>query len=263
MTLVASALFWTALTLFPAVSVADGPPISEADSLSQQITELRLQGEFTAALEAARSLPDALREDPRTRAWAIDDAERLIAALEHAAGLPEDTQQELVEADRLTAEIGQSYRRGEYALGVRLAERQLAIRRRHLGERHPDVAKSLADLGNSNARQGKYPEAEAFYEQALAITEELLGPEHPTAAGHLNNLANLCKDQDRDDEAEQLFERALAISEAALGPDHRDVARSLNGLGILYWQQGRYPEAETLYKRAMTRAGKWPAVSTS
>ena len=55
----------------------------------------------------------------------------------------------------------------------------LAIRREVLGEKHPDTATSLNNLGGLLDSMGDYAEARPYLEQALAILEEALPPEHP------------------------------------------------------------------------------------
>ncbi len=55
----------------------------------------------------------------------------------------------------------------------------LALRRKLLGEEHPDVAQSLNNLAGLYDTQGRYAEAEPLYVRALALFEKLLGENHP------------------------------------------------------------------------------------
>ncbi|MBJ7900743.1 MAG: CHAT domain-containing protein, partial [Cyanobacteria bacterium RI_101] len=66
-----------------------------------------------------------------------------------------------------------------------------AIRKEALGEKHPDTAQSLHNLGFLYYAQGRYDAAIRLYQQALAINKEVLGEKHPDTATFLNNLAGL------------------------------------------------------------------------
>ena len=143
------------------------------------------------------------------------------------------------------------WQRGEYATSELVAKRGLTIQERVLGPDHPDVARSLYNLGMVYWQQGRYAEAESVYLRELAIEETELGPSHPDLARTLNGLANVYHDQARNAEAESLYARVLAIWETALGPDHPLVAIGLNNLANVYHTQGRYAEAEPLHRRAL------------
>jgi tetratricopeptide (TPR) repeat protein len=64
----------------------------------------------------------------------------------------------------------------------------LAIRRKVLGEEHPDTAGSYNNLALNRITQGKYQEAEEGSRKALAIFREALGMEHPNTAASYHNL---------------------------------------------------------------------------
>ncbi|MEH2179958.1 tetratricopeptide repeat protein, partial [Nostoc sp.] len=67
----------------------------------------------------------------------------------------------------------------------------LALRRKLLGEEHPDVAVSLNNLAGLYNSQGRYSEAEPLYIQALDIFERRLGANHPNTMTVRENLAYL------------------------------------------------------------------------
>ncbi|MFN7218041.1 tetratricopeptide repeat protein, partial [Microcystis sp.] len=140
---------------------------------------------------------------------------------------------------------------GKYNEAIPLAEQALAIRKKVLGDNHPNTARSLNNLAGLYESQGRYSEAEPLYKQALAIKKQQLGDNHPSTATSLNNLAALYRVQGRYSEAEPLYQQALAIRRKQLGDNHPNTARSLNNLASLYQNQGRYSEAEPLYKQAL------------
>jgi len=140
---------------------------------------------------------------------------------------------------------------GRYSEAEPLYLQALELRKRLLGDEHPDVATSLNNLASLYYSQGRYSEAEPLYLQALELRKRLLGDEHPDVATSLNNLANLYNSQGRYSEAEPLYLQALELTKRLLGDEHPNVAASLHNLANLYNSQGRYSEAEPLYLQAL------------
>ena len=85
------------------------------------------------------------------------------------------------------------------------------MRKKLLGDEHPDVATSLNDLALLYKNQGRYDDAELLYIQALDIRKKLLGDKHYDVALSLNNLAVLYDNQGRYDDAQRLYIQALEI----------------------------------------------------
>lgn len=56
------------------------------------------------------------------------------------------------------------------------------IRRKSLGNRHPDVANSLTNLAALLRDRGNYAAAEPLYREAISILEEMLPPGYPMTA---------------------------------------------------------------------------------
>ena len=158
---------------------------------------------------------------------------------------------ELAEAKRLEQQIFQLSQEGQYAEAIPLAEKALGIRKKVLGDNHPDVAISLNNLAELYRLQGRYTEAEPLYQQSLAIDKKTLGDNHPDVATGMDNLATFYYLQGRYKEAERLYKESLAIKKEQLGDNHLDVARSLNILALIYDSQGRYKEAELFYQQSL------------
>ena len=157
--------------------------------------------------------------------------------------------QPAVQAGLLDVLAGVHTSLGELDEAEALARRSLALRRRSLGEDHPEIAASLNSLGNIARRRGRYREAEALHRQALDLKVRHLGPEHPEVAGTLTALASHLSG--RPAESEELYERALAIRRASLGPEHPLVASSLMDLGRVRRSRGKPEEAEVAYREAL------------
>ena len=72
-------------------------------------------------------------------------------------------------------------------------EQALAIRRKKLGEEHPDIAQNLNNMGFLLQAMGDLEGARPYYEQALAILCKKLGEEHPETAIVRGNIEDLVK----------------------------------------------------------------------
>lgn len=130
-------------------------------------------------------------------------------------------------------------------------ERALAIHQSVLPPDHPDLARSLINLGMLLRDQGDLAGARPHLEQALAILEQAQPPDLPELATSLNNLGMLLHDLGDLAGARPYYERAVAIRQVALGPDHAHVATSLANLGLLLQDQGDFARARTYYERAL------------
>ncbi|MCG8095038.1 MAG: tetratricopeptide repeat protein, partial [Candidatus Thiodiazotropha endolucinida] len=107
----------------------------------------------------------------------------------------------------------------DYA-GARVAyERALAIFEAAFGPDHPNVARSVNNLGLVLQDLGDLAGARAALDRALAIDETAFGPDHPNVATDVNNLGLVLKELGDLAGARAAYERALTIDEAAFGPD--------------------------------------------
>jgi tetratricopeptide (TPR) repeat protein len=191
-----------------------------------------------------------------------------IEYFQKAITLQKKLDQELELADSLNnrAELYRFQGRDEQA--EPLLVQALEMRKRILGEDHPDVASSLNNLASLYKSQGRYEDAEPLYVQALEMRKRIFGEDHPDLASSLNNLAELYRSQGRYEEAEPLYVQALEIRKRILGEHHPDVASSLNNLALLYKSQGRYKDAEPLLVQALEMRKRilgenHPSVATS
>ena len=151
--------------------------------------------------------------------------------------------------------IGNTYRSlGLYAAGEEHLGRALEIRRRLLGEEHPDTLESMEQLARLLRARGRYDEAEAQFAKVLSIRRRTLGEEHPRTLYTMSRMAWLLYKKDRPDEAEALYRQALAIRRRVLGPDHDDTLECMMDLGTLYRLVGRYAEAEAILEETLARA---------
>ena len=127
----------------------------------------------------------------------------------------------------------------------------LEIRRRELGDQHPDTLTAIAGTGNLHYSQGRLDEAERFYRQALDGRRATLGALHPDTLMSINDFGELLFEQGHRAEAEPYFREALAGRRAVLGNAHLDTLTSINDLGASLTAQGKLAEAEPFYREAL------------
>ena len=149
---------------------------------------------------------------------------------------------------------------GHYAVSDSLNRLGLAMDRRIYGERNPQVADDLINLGAVQHDLGHYHEAEAYLRQALSIDREWYGDDHPETASVLTILSRTLVMELRFDEAIASLKQALRIQERVYGPSHPRVASALNALGAAALGQGSLDEAQAYFTRM---AGRSTARSTA
>ncbi len=170
------------------------------------------------------------------------------AALDRAAArIPgKFGKQPLVEA-AVRQTMGDTYKDlGLYPEAQIQTEQALAIRRRLLGEGHPDTLLSMNNLALLHLRQGRYAQAEPLLKVGVETRRRLLGEEHPDTLNSMDNLTELYQRQGKFSQAEALTSRVLDARRRALGAQHPDTLSSMNNLGLLYVYDGKYAEAERL-----------------
>src|SRR5262249_26389761 len=137
--------------------------------LEQSIDRLRGTGAFDKAIAPAREREETCRAALGPDHWQTADARRAVADLERIAALPEEGRGALASVGALEDEADAAMQRGRYAESERVWRVLLDIRRRWLGEDHPDTAASSNNLAFVLVNQGKYAEAEPLFRRALAI----------------------------------------------------------------------------------------------
>lgn len=131
----------------------------------------------------------------------------------------------------------------------------LEMRIRRFGMDHPEVAKSLTDLGFlSVVHGGDGKHAESMLHRALEIQQKVLGRDHPELTENLVILAMLAWKQQKYAEAEEYYQRTLAIGRQKLGPYHPRIFQTLYDLARLSVEQNRDEDAEQYFREALALA---------
>jgi CHAT domain-containing protein len=186
-----------------------------------------------------------------------------VAPARPEAGRRDELAREAADLDRRA--VGLSLQ-GRDAEAVALAERSLQIRRRlypadRYPDGHPDLAKSLSNLGFLYRNAGDLARAEAAAREALAVRRKLYPPGrypggHPQLAQSANTLGAILQARGELAAAEPFLREALALRrrlypQARFPQGHPDLANSLMNVGALLRSRGDLAAAEPLLREGL------------
>ncbi|KAI5815631.1 P-loop containing nucleoside triphosphate hydrolase protein [Pyronema omphalodes] len=135
----------------------------------------------------------------------------------------------------------------------RLDEKVLEVRRRTLGEEHPDTLRAMNNLAVTYTNMGeRWKEVQELEEKVLEVRRRTLGEEHPDTLASMHNLANTyIKLGGRLKEVQELQEKVLEVSRRTLGEEHPDTLLGMQNLAITYGQLGRLNEKQELQEKVL------------
>ncbi|MDY6957980.1 MAG: tetratricopeptide repeat protein, partial [Halobacteriota archaeon] len=131
-------------------------------------------------------------------------------------------------------------------------EEALSIDKEVYGERHPNVARDLNNIGGEWRTLGDPKKAIEYYEQALSIDKKVYGDRHPSVATDLNNIGMAWYSLGNPKKAIEYYKQALSIDEEVYGERHPNVARDLNNIGGAWRALGEVEKAIEYYKQALS-----------
>lgn len=138
-----------------------------------------------------------------------------------------------------------------YAAAYAQMKRTLAVAKRLLGPRDPDVASCLNDLGMLCKYWGRFPEGRRWYAKSLALTIETSGPDSSETATLYHNLAGIEHTAQNFAAAVEPGRRSVEVREKALGRGHPAWAADVAQLGAILDAVGETSEAEHCYREAI------------
>ncbi len=127
----------------------------------------------------------------------------------------------------------------------------LAIRRRELGNEHPDTLSSVGAAAELYRQLGKMDQAEPLFTEAFDVAHRVLGDNHRVTLSAVNNMGALLGWKGKLAQAEELQLKAVEMSKAILGPDHPDTAGSLSNLAFTLASQNQVERAVELMREAL------------
>ncbi len=144
---------------------------------------------------------------------------------------------------------------GEYEDATLELQKNVALREKLYGPKHPLVAFALDNLGSVAFHRNDVAAAKQYWQRALSIQETAGSGEFDISI----TLGNLAIAQDEFGEFEAAldsYRRAIALSTGVLGRDHPLVARQLANQSGLLAELGRFDEAEAAALEALAIRSK-------
>lgn len=155
---------------------------------------------------------------------------------------------------------------GDLPAADSLLRESLRIRRKLLGERHPALVGSLANLGQiAIARKAPYEEVEPFFQEAIAIASETMPPSHPSALEVHRSFTRAKASYGRYQDATSYLKSVLEQATAS-PPSSDDLFGRLSCqklLAELHLQSGEMKESEDLLKSVVGSALAVPSVGST
>ena len=167
-----------------------GEDAAEAKKLQDEIDEHDKAGEWKEAAAVARQLLDLRRAKQGEKHWETVSAwwqDRTAARM--ARESPEFAG-EYQAASKANSEGEEFSKKHKYLEAQSAFETALNIRRRVLGEDHPEIIYSYTQAAFNLYAQGKYNEAVLMFEKALAISKRIYDGDHRTTLTCFNNLGS-------------------------------------------------------------------------
>ncbi len=135
------------------------------------------------------------------------------------------------------------------------AEAQFArayeIRRRVLGDEHPDTLGSIETLAAARVQTGKLDEAESLQKRLLEIRRRVLGEDDPETFTSMNDLGLTFLKSGKLDELEALQREILENRRRVAGEEHSDTASAMSVLASVLRRRGTLDEAEAMLKQSV------------
>jgi len=126
------------------------------------------------------------------------------------------------------------------------------IQRKVLGDRHPDVARSIYILGERLRRSGNLSASHAVLDAALSIQRKLLGDDHPDVLATLIGLGSVLEKEGTWAEVEAVRRQTVEMRRKRDGTDDSQTISEIEGLVRALREQEKLSEAEAALAEALT-----------
>lgn len=156
---------------------------------------------------------------------------------------------EVLEAEKLNAEVVRLFREEKYAEALPLAKRAPELCEKASGPEHPLTQSALKNLAAVNMGLKKYGAAAEAFQRLLKVQEKLHGQEDVSLCDTLSDLGWSHFYSGEAGRAEEAYRRSLKILEKAYAPGDLKTIPALRDLTSLYQGTGRLSQAIVFYKR--------------
>ncbi|CAF3579219.1 unnamed protein product [Rotaria socialis] len=140
---------------------------------------------------------------------------------------------------------------GEYNQAMSFCEKSIAISRKFLPEKDPDLATMYGNVATVYGSIGEYAKAISLFKKSLEIRQEVLPPDDPYLATSHINIGMMYYRIGEYANALASYEKAYEIHKKALPPNHPDFALSYNNIASAYQSLGNYSNALQFHKQAL------------
>lgn len=247
--------------------IEDGDPSYEMHKLVQEaaryrttmrslqeapIQETLLQKEASDEVYYTRLALQALSElFPASKPESWGRCERYLAHVIGIGNWAEASKREVDTSELLKKASGYLYDRGRWREKELVDLRTLELRRKALGEQHPQTLDSIVSLAEAHHYQGQHEKAKACYKDAIELRRQTLGEKHPDTIRAMAWLGNVYQSHGQFKEAEDLYKITLALQEEVLGEKHFDTIHSLASTAAVYHCQGYYAKAKPIKMKSL------------
>jgi tetratricopeptide (TPR) repeat protein/tRNA A-37 threonylcarbamoyl transferase component Bud32 len=150
----------------------------------------------------------------------------------------------------------------EHEKAERLLTRVMELRKRVLGEEHPDTKNTMHELAELYSSERKYAQAEELFISRLEVQRRTAGETSHFTLGSMEDLADFYYWHCKSEQAEPIYLKMLELQRQTFGHEFPPTIRRL---ADMYYEKRRYAEAEPLYIKALDgyeRAGSNEGVDT-
>ncbi|MFC5044392.1 tetratricopeptide repeat protein [Aquimarina hainanensis] len=147
--------------------------------------------------------------------------------------------------------LGNLYdRRGETNKALQYYKKSLNLRQKIYGDKHPEVAGSLINVGLTYQNLGLEKGLSYCY-KGLEIFKNAYGENNSIIADMYQNLGTTYQTKKEFDTALNYYKKSLKIRQENLSKTHLDIVRSHYNLGSLYKDQEKHVIALDYYKKGL------------
>jgi serine/threonine protein kinase/tetratricopeptide (TPR) repeat protein len=142
---------------------------------------------------------------------------------------------------------------GRSDLALPHAQKAMEIRRRVLGDDHPDTVAAINNVGSMFVTLGQLDKAEPFLREAVDRAKSAYAKDDADAISAIISLGALNRSRGKLDEALKIYREAMERSRRALGDDDPVTLTAINNVGSVLTYQGKFKEAEVFVREAADR----------
>jgi serine/threonine protein kinase/Flp pilus assembly protein TadD len=141
--------------------------------------------------------------------------------------------------------------RGDFEAAEAARREALDIKRKALGDRHPQAATTMHNLALDLLGRGQLEEADRLFRKVLSIFLEALGEDHPEVATVHQSIGKVHFRRNEFAQAEARFRKALEIRKNRFGGRSYAVALVLREIGASLQEQGNHKDAENCLRESL------------